>query len=514
MNLTIVRNLSYIVILTILSNLAYAEKVQVPSVQVPSVQVPSVQDTKIPLSLVKIIVSEAVEEALKKVIATEAKTKANNKPKKLSPELQKMEQEKARLELESALKAAKHLSALSELTAEKDRLILENELRATKEEYANAALNTEKDKLTLEQELLTAKQTKELAKFNADKERLETEYGLHEQKQKNALKDIEAKIAKIDLENSLQDSINKREQASVQKEIEQMGFDMQKMEYEQIKLNHSTYKLESQIIKLSVEQQWNDIVNKQPEYLLEPFNNGELVISDRRINLDTIILPGTADYVTNRIFYYNNKNSTYPIFLIMDTCNGGSVMEGARILQAMASSDAPIYVVVKTLAGSMAADIAALADRAYAYPNALIVHHQMSKFYFFRSMNPTEQKEELEMLEAWSQRLLLPVAKKMGLKSIDEFVKKMYEKSISGNWREYAEGAKKLKWIDDIVTKIRETSFLTKPTDKALDSTFFRNYLIGNSIKTADTPKDSVNLPHLVFDDFYYLYNPDNYYRY
>ena len=50
------------------------------------------------------------------------------------------------------------------------------------------------------------------------------------------------------------------------------------------------------------------------------------------------------------------------IFIVIDTSPRGSVMAGYRILKAMESSDAPVHVVVKSFAASMAAAITTLGE--------------------------------------------------------------------------------------------------------------------------------------------------------
>src|SRR5260221_10572633 len=106
--------------------------------------------------------------------------------------------------------------------------------------------------------------------------------------------------------------------------------------------------------------------------------NGVLSISDRRIALNGVITSETANRVTERINYFNNQNKEFPIFIVIDDSPGGSVMAGYKILKTMHSSSAPVYVVVKSYAASMAAAICTLAQRSFAYPNAVILHHPIS----------------------------------------------------------------------------------------------------------------------------------------
>ena len=100
---------------------------------------------------------------------------------------------------------------------------------------------------------------------------------------------------------------------------------------------------------------------KEPVYLADPLlKDGTLVISDRRIDLNGPIFSDLADHVTERINYFNNKNEGYPIFIVINDSPGGSVMSGMRIMKAMHGSEAPVYVVVKSFAASMAAALTTL----------------------------------------------------------------------------------------------------------------------------------------------------------
>ena len=236
---------------------------------------------------------------------------------------------------------------------------------------------------------------------------------------------------------------------------------------------------------------------------------GTLIISDRRIALNGVIRSGTADYITSRINYYNNKNEKLPIFIVIDSSPGGSVMEGYRILKSMEGSVAPVYVLVKSLAASMAATITALAEKSFAYPNALFLHHQMSRSITFMSLNLTEQKELHENSQRWWTRLAKPVADKMGV-SLDEFVKQMYENSSRGDWSEFGTEAKKLKWVDQIVERVSETSLLKDPDSEESKYTSELSVL---KEELNEQGKPVMYLPRLSPMDHYYLYNPDNYYH-
>lgn len=182
-------------------------------------------------------------------------------------------------------------------------------------------------------------------------------------------------------------------------------------------------------------------------------------------------------------------------------------MSGYRILEAMKGSDAPICVVVKSFAASMAASICTLAEHSYAYPNAVILHHQISS-PISGSLNLTQQKEFVKETQRWWNHLAPPVAKKMGL-TPKEFIAKMYAHSTSGDWSEFGENALKLGWVNHIVSRIKETSLLQNPD-------------ITPATSPSSTPsKQSIDangnpylmLPRLHPKDCYFLYNPNGYYR-
>jgi ATP-dependent Clp protease protease subunit len=183
-------------------------------------------------------------------------------------------------------------------------------------------------------------------------------------------------------------------------------------------------------------------------------------------------------------------------------------MAGYRILKAMEGSDAPIHVVVKSFAASMAACITTLAEESYAYPNAIILHHQISSSYFFTTMNLTQQKESYEDSKKWWEKLAAPIAKKMNI-TTDEFIKQMYEKNSDGDWVEFASEAQKLKWVNHIVSSIKETSAVINPDSikakkdekEALEETVGKD------------GKPCIYLPRLNPHDAYFLYIPDGYYR-
>ena len=275
----------------------------------------------------------------------------------------------------------------------------------------------------------------------------------------------------------------------------------------------------------AVEQKLDNVVLDKMAYTDKPYSKGILTVSDRRIELNGPIMGGSAKYVSDRIHYYNNE-SDKPIFLIIDASPGGSGLEGLHILQAMKNSDAPIHVVVKRYAASMAAIITTLADQSYAYPNAIILHHQASSS---AGGNTTQQREQLDSLLEMSARLMGDVADKIGLTE-KQFVKQMYENRSTGDWDLFADEAVKRGWVGNVVEEIRETAIRKRPTGSQKMAALFGGLQQPEPGANAIEPgmdryevkleeqvdaqgKRYVRLPRLSPIDHWFLYSPDQYYR-
>ena len=283
----------------------------------------------------------------------------------------------------------------------------------------------------------------------------------------------------------------------------------------EVEWNAKTVELRAKLAQREKEEESDSYADQQPVYLKNPLTaDGELILSDRRIPMNGLITATTADFVYSRIDYFNNKNKEWPIFIVIDDSPGGSVMAGNKILESMSSSSAPVYVVVKSFAASMAAAIVTLAPRSYAYPNAVILHHQISNGMMG---NLTEQREGLKNLEQWWERLAAPIAAKMGI-STDDFVKQMYAHTATGDWQEFADDAVKLKWVDAVVGRCRETAWRKNP-DTGVAATGQQAATAATEQATTGVEKIDAKghaymvLPHLNPVDCYYLHNTDGYYR-
>ena len=382
-------------------------------------------------------------------------------------------------------------------------------------------LGLERDKLTAENSISKARLEKELADRRAELER--EKLRLDEQKQQEETqiaserRKLEAQMLELRLEN---------ERLSLESAVVKAKADIQQtaQRIKETEARSQIASLQAGMEKQEVELTANNYANAKAQRLENPHQGDALIISDRRIALNGPISSETSDYISSRINYFNNKDAALPIFIVIDNSPGGSVMAGYNILKSMESSEAPVYVVVKSFAASMAACITTCADKSFAYPNAVILHHQISSGSFG---NLTIQRENLQEIEEWWRRLAEPVAKKMGL-TTEDFIKRMYQQVSSGDWSEFGDKAKELKWVDHVVKEIRETALVKNPDaarapapaapgmplprpQTGLESSISSQPPVAEAVDDKGQPY--MRLPRLAPKDFYYLYNPDGYYR-
>lgn len=366
------------------------------------------------------------------------------------------------------------------------------------------ALNKEQKLLILENIVKEERQKKDNEELRAKLQRLKWE--------KEALNtELDIIALKRESKNQEADEAHQEALLKLAREAELSEEQSRKLandlETQRLSWELKTTKLQSEINAINIETEREKYANSKPVYLDNPVVNGDtLVISDRRIPLNDLITNDTADYITTRIHYYNNKDATKPIFIVIDSSPGGSAMAGYRIIKAMEASKAPVYVVVKSLAASMAAIITTVAENSFAYPNAIIVHHQLSITIFLARLNVTQQKEMYEDSQKWWDRMMAPIAKKMGI-TPDEFIKRMYAKASSGDWSEFGTEAKELKWVNNIVQRIEETALVKDPDAVENEDS------LGMHEEITAEGRAVVYLPHLSPKDAYFVYNPDQYYQ-
>jgi len=419
------------------------------------------------------------------------------------------------LVLENKLAGERHKLELDALSTEFDRVSTDNRLAGEKLKVEVAKFETETQKLAAQNRLNDERYKNELSRLNTDLLKAVAENKLAAEQQQKAMQALSRQAAELKLLNDLRNEELRQLQIESEKEKRNMDLEVKRMELQQKKMAFEKDQLDNRMAQIKSDldlrarkEDWKKEANQDPVYLAQPFykEKGRLVISDRRISLNGPIFGGVADYVTERIHYFNNISSTQPIFIVIDKCPGGSVMEGYRIIKAMQASKAKVHVVVKSFAASMAAVITTMADYSYTYPNAIILHHQMSTVNWG---NMTQLKEQLELAREWERRLHVPVAKKMGV-SMDAFRKMMYEKNSDGDWEEFGDQAVAYKWADSVVHEIEETGFVKNPdlAEKPKAAQF--QWL---AEKTDEKGQRYATLPRLDPFDFYFIYNPDRYYR-
>ncbi len=186
----------------------------------------------------------------------------------------------------------------------------------------------------------------------------------------------------------------------------------------------------------------------------DPLVDGVLHISDRRIPFNGVVNNRLAHDVCEQIAFYNAQDDKSPIFIVIDRSPGGSVMSGYMILEAMESSKAPVYVVVKGYCASMAAIVTTLAKRSFVYPQTIVLHHQASTGL---SGNMTQLQEQLKWSKVWCERIFIKVANRIGV-PLDDFVANMYKATSTGDWKVTGDEAGRMKWVTDVVERMTEDS--------------------------------------------------------
>jgi ATP-dependent Clp protease protease subunit len=403
---------------------------------------------------------------------------------------------------------------------ELDKLTSLNMIEQQKAAQKLRSVVDERDDAAARYNALFEKQKLELSPLEFALKRLQIESNILEEKFKKELADKRQEREKLHLDNDIAREKLSAEQVKLDRDrlaadseklkmdlvTRDLDFQSRKLRMDSEIAEHRTVTLKSDLELRTKKEDWKKQANHDPDYALEPFKDGVLTVSDRRIAMNGPIVGGVADYVTDRIHYFNNKDETLPIFLVIDSSPGGSVMEGYRIVKAMQASKAPVHVIVKSYAASMAAVITTLAPHSYVYPNAVVLHHQILSFAFG---NLTQQKEQLEVLKEWYKRLAEPVAKKAGM-SLDAFTKEMYKHNSDGNWEEFGDEAVRLKWVDRVVHEIRETGIVKEPGDTKEEKP---KMAFGLAEETDSHGARFVRLPRLQPFDAYWIDNSDSYYR-
>ncbi|MEY4103555.1 MAG: hypothetical protein RL461_757 [Planctomycetota bacterium] len=402
------------------------------------------------------------------------------------------EAEIKKLRTEAQLREEQLSAELARVRAEKARLDAKMALNASQQAAANEPEATRLAGLQREAQLRAAALDAELAAGNAEMVRLKAEQDLLDMRHRVKLASMRREQEALAAENALAAEKRRAEQA--------------RLADEQMRVDIESRTMAGRLAQRDAQEKLREGVDVLDAYPEQPFKDGIITVSDRRISLNGPIVSGTADYVCDRLDWFNNQDRTKPIFIVIDNSPGGSVMQGYRIVKAIETSDAPVHVIVKSFAASMAATIATLAPHSYAYPNAIILHHQMSTGI---SGNMTDIEQEVKSAQEWERRLAEPIARKMGI-SMAEFKERMYKARKTGDWDEFADNAVKLKWIDHVVNEIREEGIRRKPSTAPAAPMWG---MFGVSMKQDEQGRPYMSLPPLDPYDYYFMVNPRGFYR-
>ncbi len=350
---------------------------------------------------------------------------------------------------------------------------------------------------------------KEIEFLKLQKEFLEAKSKLEEEQKKLSQQKINDTINDLRIKNALEEEKNKEVFRKFQQESNDIQLELNKIRLESTKkiedmknLETRIFQMETQIKKQKKTDETKNIVIGEVRYPANPLQGKKIIISDRKMELNGPITYDSAAEIVRLIDFYNNHSDSKPIFLVIESSPGGSVMAGYQILSAMKSSRAPIYVVVKSYAASMAAVITSSADKSYALDHAIILHHQIRGDNYG---NITQQKETLKFIEEWSERIMGPVAKKMGI-TTQEFIKKMYAHNSDGDWMEFSDGAAKTKWITSTISEIEDHSIRMRE-DMESSLAVRPGVFVDTKTENVQEKKSGV-LPPLQPFDVYHLYDP------
>lgn len=337
--------------------------------------------------------------------------------------------------------------------------LLEEELKALGE--ATEKIAAERAKIEAELALANAERDRELLPKQLEKMRLDAANAQRMTTLTAKLAEIDTERAKLERDLALATGRGNAKLREKQLRATELEAASRELQMDLAALNAQFTAPQALLAK---KQELSKVALAQPKYLKEPLVDGTLYISDRRIDFNGPVTPNLASWVCDQIHFYNNRSTEYPIFIVIDNSPGGSVFAGYQIQKAMQSSRAPVYVVVKGMAASMAAVIATTAERSYCFENTKILHHQISSG--FNRSNLTVLREGLAVAEQVYKMFIGPVADKLGI-TIEEFTKQMYANNSDGDWQQFGSEAVKSRWIDYLVDRVDETATVSIANNEA-----------------------------------------------
>lgn len=283
----------------------------------------------------------------------------------------------------------------------------------------------------------------------------------------------------------------KKSEDGVQNEI----LKEKKLELEKYSLQEKKNKQEKDIKKY--------IFNKNQKYTYTPYDKktGILRISDRKVQFPMILIsPKHAQKILNKISFYTSQND-YPVFLIIENSYGGSFYAINLIIQAVENSRVPIYVVGKSHVAGGAAAILARAKYSFCYPTTLVTLTEVTTPSWEPVSDYSSFKQGVDFMKQYGERIYLPIIKKMNnssIKTVDQLYARIRKENIGRYWMTTGVGAKKNKWVSNLIEDIR---------DDSIDS-YDKNFSY-NKIFSLQQLFDSLSSLENTYDT-YFIFKPKN----
>ena len=263
----------------------------------------------------------AAQASEQKTELKELRTEAEIRNEKLAAELASLKAEIDRLRTEGQLAEQKQAQALQQVMLEKGKLEAELALMNAKETSASAPDRSKIETLQRAQKLRDAQLGDELSGLSAEQIRMKQGLDVEATKLQVELSKSKLELERTAVAEAVLDMKTKTSVGALKRQIEQLSAEnalaaekrkseQSKLVDEQLRATAAAATLGAQIQNRDLEDKWRDEVNKPVTYTMEPFKDGVLTVSDRRIEMNGPIVSGTADFVCAQIDYFNNQNQT------------------------------------------------------------------------------------------------------------------------------------------------------------------------------------------------------------
>ena len=220
-----------------------------------------------------------------------------------SEEIKAMEKELKQLKLEHDLLLQRQKNELVEQELLAQKLSAEAAVRKAKEEDTLADLRSQVSRLEAQLALQKATHEQELELMDAAVRKHNTQRQLEDFETVDQVTDLKNQISLLATETELRLEEVKKAKALTEEAGTKYAADIAK--------------LKAELEILQARKDVSDHVTGEIKYLENPLVEGTLFVSDRRIPLNGPIYSGVADYVTERIHFFNNQSKKLPIFIMI-----------------------------------------------------------------------------------------------------------------------------------------------------------------------------------------------------